>query len=192
MPNFKVHVVSGIITFPLIIPLYSIIQNGLQLVVISDRVLILSFIFFTLGSDAPDLDHKNAYMHRVAKVIIWMIATIYLFFVFKERIPLWFPQLAFLRNEIVLFYLSILMGWLVSVFLSAITPPHRGPFHSFLAPFVFGLLAGGLFYVLEMKAASPTQAISNAIYIGISSLLGYTLHLMMDYIQSYRNRNSTS
>ncbi|HPF16361.1 MAG TPA: metal-dependent hydrolase [Thermotogota bacterium] len=192
MPNFKVHVATGIIVFPVMIPLYNLFHNTFKLVAISDRILIFSFIFFVLGSDAPDLDHKNAYMHRVAKVIIWIIATIYLFFVLKERIPLWFPRLNILRNETVLFYISILLGWVFSAFLSAITPPHRGPFHSFLAPVVFGLITGGLFYILEIKTASPSEAMSNAVYIGTSSMLGYALHVTMDYIQSKSNRNSTS
>ena len=188
MPNFKVHVISGIFLFPLTIPLLFLIRQGFQLVEMSDRVLILSFIFFTLGSDAPDLDHKNAYMHRVAKVIIWMIATVYLYYLLKERMPLWFPRLEILQNDIIIFYISILTGLLVATFLSAITPPHRGPFHSFLGPIIFGLIVGVLFYLLEIKNTLPHEAISNAIYIGISSLLGYALHLIMDYIQSFRNK----
>lgn len=192
MPNFKVHVVSGIFVFPLTIPLLNLIRNGFQLAEISERILILSFIFFTLGSDAPDLDHKNAYMHRVAKVIIWMIAAVYLYYLLKERIPLWFPHLKWLQNEIIIFYLAIITGLLVSAFLSAITPPHRGPFHSFVAPIVFGLIVGILFYWLDIKNVRPQVAISNAIYIGISASLGYTLHLAMDYIQSYRNKKYIS
>lgn len=188
MPNFKVHVVSGIFVFPLTIPLLNLIRNGFQLVEITDRILILSFIFFTLGADAPDLDHKNAYMHRVAKVVVWMIATVYLYYMLRERMPLWFPHLRVLQNEIIIFYISIFTGLLVSTFLSAITPPHRGPFHSFIAPIVFGLIVGVLFYLLEIKNTRPQVAISNAIYIGMSSLLGYALHLIMDYIQSFRNK----
>jgi len=155
-------------------------------------VLVLSFLFFTLGSDAPDLDHKNAYLHRVAKVIIWVIAAIYLFFLLKEQMPVWFPQLPLLREDIIIFYISILIGLMVSEFLLALTPPHRGPFHSVLAPFVFGLITGVLFYILEVKDSKPSEAISNAIYIGLSSLLGYALHLLLDYIQSYRNRHKIS
>jgi uncharacterized MnhB-related membrane protein len=188
MPNFKVHVISGIFVFPLTIPLLNLLRNVFQLVEITDRILIFSFIFFALGSDAPDLDHKNAYMHRVAKVIIWMIATVYLYYLLKERIPFWFPRLKMLQNEIIIFYISILTGLLFSTFLSAITPPHRGPFHSFIAPIVFGLIVGVLFYLLEIKNTRPQVAISNAIYIGISSLIGYALHLIMDCIQSFRNK----
>src|SRR6056297_1708767 len=181
MPNFKAHVAAGIFLFPLTIPLFGLIQKWFQLVGCSDRVLVLSFIFFTLGSDAPDLDHKNAYLHRVAKVIIWIIATIYLFFLLKEQMPVWFPQLPFLRETIIIFYISILIGFVSSEFLSAITPPHRGPFHSIFAPIVFGLITGVLFYILEVKDFKPREAMSNAIYIGLSSVLGYTLHLLMDY-----------
>jgi len=192
MPNFKVHVVSGIFAFPLIIPVLNLIHNVFQLQGMSDRILILSFLFFTLGSDAPDLDHKNAYMHRVAKVIVWMIATVYLFYFLRERIPLWFPGLKWLQNEIIMFYLAIFAGLLISTFLSAITPPHRGPFHSFIAPIVFGLIVGILFYWLDIKNASPRLAISNALYIGLSAAFGYTLHLTMDYMKSYRNKKYIS
>jgi len=103
--------------------------------------------------------------------------------------PVWFPKLPFLRETIIIFYISILIGFVSSEFLSAITPPHRGPFHSIFAPIVFGLITGVLFYILEVKDFKPREAMSNAIYIGLSSVLGYTLHLLMDYIQSYRNRH---
>lgn len=192
MPNFKVHVVSGILIFPLTIPLLSLIQISFGLAQISDKILVLSFLFFTLGSDAPDLDHKGAYMHRVAKVIVWMLATVYLFFLFREKIPLWVPDLEFLRNEIFIFYIAIILGLLFSNFLSAVTPAHRGPFHSFIAPIVFGLIIGALFYFLEIKNGNSREAISNSIYIGISSLLGYTLHLIMDYTQTYIKKKATS
>ncbi len=188
MPNFKVHMISGIFAFPLTIPLFTLIRNSFHLAGISDRVLILSFIFFALGSDAPDLDHKNAYMHRVTKVIIWMIVTVYLYYLLRERMPLWFSRVDLLQNKIAIFYISILTGLAVSSFLSAITPPHRGPFHSVFAPIVFGMIVGVLFYLLEIKNTSPQEAISNTIYIGMSSVLGYALHLIMDYIQSYCNK----
>lgn len=192
MPNFKVHVVSGILVFPLTIPLLSLIQRSFDLVQISDNILVLSFLFFTLGSDAPDLDHKNAYMHRVAKVIVWMLSTVYIYFLFRDKIPSWPSNMKFLGNEIILFYIAIFLGLLVSNFLSAITPPHRGPFHSFFAPIIFGLIIGALFYFLAIKNGNSPEALSNAVYIGISSLLGYTLHLVMDYVQTYINRKSTS
>src|SRR6056297_3642247 len=188
MPNFKTHVIWGMLTFPVMVPIFTLIRNGFQLMDMSDRILILSFICYTLGSDAPDLDHKNAYMHRVAKMIIWMLATIYLFYLLRERMPLWFHEVRFLQNKIVIFYISVITGWLISAFLSAITPPHRGPFHSFLAPVFFGLIVGVLFYLLEIKNKRPPEAISNAIYIGMSSLLGYALHLALDKIQVYRNK----
>ncbi|HOO32307.1 MAG TPA: metal-dependent hydrolase [Thermotogota bacterium] len=192
MPNFRVHVLSGLLLFPLTLPVYGLLQNLLYLEPISERIIALSFVFFTLGSDAPDLDHKNAYMHRIAKVVVWVLTTIYFYFFLKERIPVWFPEVRFLENEMIQFYFSLFLGMLCSQLFSALMPRHRGPFHSFLAPFVFGIIIGGLFYFLEIKAAEAQLTMSNSIYVGTSAFLGYTVHLILDYSQSYFKSRSCS
>jgi membrane-bound metal-dependent hydrolase YbcI (DUF457 family) len=192
MPNFRAHVLSGLLLFPLTLPVYDLIQRLLYLEPASDRIIAFSFIFFTLGADAPDLDHKNAYMHRIAKVIIWILTTIYFYFFLKERFPVWFPEVRILENVMLLFYICLFLGMLTAQIFSALMPRHRGPFHSFVSPFIFGIIVGVLFYFLEVKSAEEKLAMANSIYVGTASFLGYTVHLIMDYTQTYfkRRRNS--
>jgi hypothetical protein len=192
MPNFRAHVLTGLLLFPVSLPVYDLLQRLLYLVAPSERIIAFSFIFFALGSDAPDLDHKNAYMHRIAKVIVWLGATVYFYFFLKERFPIWFPEVRILENEIILFYICIFLGMLSSQLFSALMPRHRGPLHSVFSPFVFGLIIGALFYFLEIRDADQRLAMANSIYIGTSAFLGYTVHLILDYTQTYIKRRRGS
>ena len=190
MPNFRTHALSGLFLYPLVIPVYTLIGFILNYPPASKRIIAFGYVLFVLGADAPDIDHKNAYMHRIARVIVWVSTTVYFYFLYTEKFPVWFPGSPILENEMILFTTCILSGMLASLLFSFLMPRHRGPLHSIFAPFVFGLIVGVLTYFLEVQDLTERLSMAHSIYLGVSAFLGYLLHLVLDYtVSAIKNRH---
>lgn len=171
MPNYDVHVLSGVITYPLAVALAGILTDyaGVPFKLTS-MAMILGYALYVLGADLPDMDHPNALLHRGTKPIV-SIATgsaVYLqalgWFSFGKE---WINQTAAWGVGVV----GAVAAWFGFTW---IMPKHRGIVHSLLFAIIYGLLA----YILG--AVGLRMGNGESFYLGFVAFLGYTLHLILD------------
>jgi inner membrane protein len=171
MPNYDVHVLSGIITYPAAVLIGFLLKIYLKVPLeLTSTAMILGYAFYVLGSDLPDLDHPDALIHRGAKPIVSVAVGSAAF--------LWASGWVNLSPE----WVSVVAAWGIGVFgavlgwyaFTWLMPHHRGIVHSLLFAAVYGLLA---FLLVEYGLRMST---GEAIYVGLSAFLGYTLHLLLD------------
>jgi membrane-bound metal-dependent hydrolase YbcI (DUF457 family) len=169
--NYEGHVLSGILSYPLVILLASFLKYysnlPLELTTIS---MIIGYGVYVLGSDLPDLDHPGALIHRGAKAIVAVMVGSAVFV--KGGTFLSFG------DEI----LDLTVRWLVAGLFafgswyafSAMMPRHRGVVHSLAFALLYGALVFAAFgYGLGFN-------FGEALFIGFAAFWGYFLHLIVD------------
>lgn len=169
--NYEGHVLSGILSYPLVILLASFLKYYANLPFeLTTLSMILGYGVYVLGSDLPDLDHPEALIHRGIKPIVAVMV----------------GSAVFVKGENLLSIGNKIMdpafGWLVAGLFafgswyafSALMPKHRGIVHSLAFAFVYGVLAFASFeYGLGFK-------FGEALFIGFAAFWGYSLHLIVD------------
>ncbi|MFN6991482.1 MAG: metal-dependent hydrolase [Fervidobacterium sp.] len=180
MPNLTAHLKFGMFSYPIYVFFYLFICNSFQLKFEPNIIdLAMSYLFYIVGSDLPDLDSNNAPLRSFVKAFS-LGFSIYIFtdFIFKniQNVPLFEKfKYSFLYNPF-LFSLSISIAMLIgagliNLFLSLPIFSHRGFAHSITFAVIYGLLI----YLF-------TSSISkNPVFLGTSAFFGVMSHMVADY-----------
>ncbi|WP_129408925.1 metal-dependent hydrolase [Marinitoga lauensis] len=145
MPNFKTHVITGILFYPTYFLLYSFIMDMAHINFNPDESLILlSFFFFVLGSDLPDVDHNFSLINKFFRILLVGLG-IYSIFKLKR----YYDFLSFLALRVYILktlyiIIGIILGGIIGFLFNYITK-HRGKWHSPLT----GILLGIITYYLK-------------------------------------------
>ncbi|ACS32683.1 metal-dependent hydrolase [Thermococcus gammatolerans] len=171
MPNYDVHVLSGIATYPVAVLIGELLKVYAKLPIeLTPTALILGYALYVLGSDLPDMDHPDALIHRGSKPIISVAVGSAVFLWAGDKVnlsPEWL-------NPVVAWVLGALGGIIAWYLFTALMPRHRGIVHSLLFAAVYGFLAFALAgYGLKLS-------LGEGVYVGLAAFLGYTLHLTLD------------
>lgn len=158
MPYMKEHLDSGIIAslgvVLLLVFAYSrgIIPMGYDLFSMS----LFASIMIILGSDLPDIDSRNAPIHRIFQILV-PGATILISFVLL-KLDIW---------------LSLIHGMVALIFYTKLMPSHRQFVHTMRA----GVLFGGIIAIL-LQSVFGSLVLS--VWSGVCLSFGYFVHLAKD------------
>ncbi|ASJ10616.1 hydrolase [Thermococcus sp. P6] len=173
MPNYDTHVLSGVVSYPLVVFIAFILRDHAGIpFVLSSMAMVVGYAFYVLGADLPDVDHPSALIHRGTKPIVAVAVGSAVFMKVPDYINL------NLGSEGLNVTAAWLLGALTAVVawygFTALMPRHRGIVHSLLAAAVYGLLAYAL---MEFGLGMGT---GESLFVGFSAFSGYTLHLLLD------------
>ncbi|WP_297068247.1 metal-dependent hydrolase [Thermococcus sp.] len=171
MPNYDVHVLSGIVTYPLTVLLAALIKTYIGVPLeLTTTATVLGYGFYILGADLPDMDHPNALIHRGTKPIVAVLAGGATYVNILPGINVGAQWV----NVTVAWTISALIGVGAWVGFTAVMPKHRGIIHS--------LLFAGIYGVVAFATGSYGLGMSHgeSLFLGLAAFLGYTLHLVLD------------
>ncbi|HCF38507.1 MAG TPA: hypothetical protein DER56_05480 [Thermosipho africanus] len=169
MPNFNTHVNFGIYFYPFVLLIYKIASQFLNFSMPEDKIIAIGFLIFVLSSDMPDIDHNHSLLHRFVKLLTISAA---IYFEFTGEIIISYFNLN-VEDVFLRFLFSFLFGILIGILYELIIPRHRGTLHTVWASLIYGGIIGyGTFYI--------TSNLNNALFLGIISVSGYVLHLILD------------
>ena len=169
MPNYDVHVLSGIVSYPAVVVLAGLLSPTLHFG-LTPTALILGYALYVLGSDLPDMDHPNALIHRGTKPIVSVSV--------GGAVYLWVIRYLHLGAE----WLNQSAAWTVGAVgafiawfgFTAVMPRHRGVVHSLFFAAIYGFLA------FLLAGYGLGMSFGEALYSGFAAFSGYTLHLTLD------------
>jgi uncharacterized membrane protein YoaK (UPF0700 family) len=170
IPNFRTHILSGIVAYPFFYILFATISSLIfsNIYYFSADEIAFSFSLFVLGSDLPDVDHQHALINKFFRILL-IIATIYYVFLYSYNL---YPKIPFSRDvsNFLLLIVAISLGALISVLFNKLTR-HRGIWHTvFMA-----LILSGALFLLNLKYTLLIQ-----IFYSLSLFFGYCVHLFLD------------
>ncbi len=171
MPNYDVHVLSGIVSYPITVAIAGILSSAGVPFKLTITGLILGYVFYVLGSDLPDMDHPNALIHRGTKPLVAVSIGSAVFIRVYQYINI--SQ----QN-----WVNLTVGWIIAVAaaltswyaFTAVMPKHRGIVHSLL----FALIYGGVIFALVNFGINISY--EESLFIGFAAFSGYILHLILD------------
>ncbi len=171
MPNYDVHVLSGIISYPAAVAVAGVLSAAGVPFRLTSIALILGYAFYVLGSDLPDMDHPNALIHRGTKPLV-AVAVGSAVFIRS------YPYISVSSRS----WVNLTISWLIAATaasaswyaFTAVMPKHRGIVHSLL----FALIYGGTVFALVHFGIGISYG--EALMVGFAALSGYTLHLILD------------
>lgn len=194
MPNFRVHVYTGIFSYPIFLMVYLFVLDWAKLPFeLNTGIMGAGYLLYLLGSDFPDIDSQTALIKRMAAVLITgtVAGVLYSFFLSKRVLDI-LTDLIQIRILAITtaFTISILIGVTISKLLDLLN--HRGFLHTVWAAFIFGGLIFGLIYP-GSDFFSPENTIekTEAIYLSVSGFSGYCLHIVLDNISTSLKRHSS-
>lgn len=158
MPYMKEHIDSGIIAslgvvlFLVFAYSHGIIPTGYDLFSMS----LFAVIMIILGSDLPDIDSKNAPIHKIFQILVPGAVVLISFVLLKLDIVL-----------------SLIHGIIALIFYTKLMPGHRQFVHTMRA----GVLFGG---VVAILLHSIFGSFVLAIWSGVCLSFGYFVHLAKD------------
>ncbi|AEX85194.1 hypothetical protein XO10_03830 [Marinitoga sp. 1135] len=174
MPNFRTHVITGIILYPLYFLLFSLIADFFSIDFISSLKVILSgFFIFVLGSDLPDVDHNFSLINKFFRILLVGIGIQIVF-----KISYYYDFLSFLHMRLyvlktIYIILGILAGGIMGILFNKITK-HRGKWHSPIT----GIFLGIILYALITKNYYSIDI--ESVYISTALVFGFFVHLFLD------------
>lgn len=170
MPNFRTHVLSGLALYPIVVAIAVALPKYFSS---STTVLSAGYLLFVLGADLPDVDHKDAIIHKGIKALIsasvGSASSIY-WVNFLSKHPLPNLQIAIILAWIAGSIEAILTWYVVEI----LTPKHRGSVHSVTAALVY---AGGVWLVGWFLLQLSFKELNT---LALSAFAGYLLHLILD------------
>jgi hypothetical protein len=158
MPYMKEHIDSGIIASLGVVLLLvfahsrGIIPTGYDVFALS----LFAVIMITLGSDLPDIDSRNAPIHKIFQILVPGAVVII--------------SLVFLKVNIVL---ALVHGIVALIFYTKLMPGHRQFVHTMRA----GVLFGG---VVAILLHSVFGSFVLSVWSGVCLSFGYFVHLAKD------------
>jgi len=170
MPNYDVHVLSGIVSYPIAVAIAGYLSTIGVPFKLTTMALLIGYALYVLGADLPDMDHPNALIHRGTKPIVSVLAggATYINVI----------DMLHFNQE----WLNVTAAWGISAVVALIAwyaftwlmPHHRGVVHSLLFALIYGVLA---FLLVEYGLAMSTE---EGLFVGFAAFSGYTLHLILD------------
>ncbi|GAB6188798.1 metal-dependent hydrolase [Marinitoga arctica] len=175
MPNFKTHIISGVLFYPIYFLLYSFIMDILNTEFYpSESIILISFFFFLLGADLPDIDHNFSFINKLFRILLVGLG---IFMVFKIR--RYFDFLSFLHLKLYIIktlyiIFGIIIGGIIGILFNNMTK-HRGKWHSLFTGILFGII------VYFLKVNNYYTFSFEALFLGLSLTIGFCVHLFLDY-----------
>lgn len=175
MPNFKTHIITGILFYPTYFLLYSFILDIINGEFYpNESIILISFFFFVLGADLPDVDHNFSLINKIFRILLvgLSISTIF-------KIKNYYDFLAFLSTKIYILntlyiIIGIILGGLIGYLFNNLTK-HRGKWHNPITGIILGItsyfLIANNYYSLDY----------NALFVSLSLVIGFFVHLLLDY-----------
>ncbi|MDI3517771.1 MAG: inner membrane protein [Thermotogota bacterium] len=179
MPNLKTHLTLGVFTYPVFLSSYTLIASKFQPAFDPTLgVITAGYLAYIVGSDLPDIDHKDAPVQHQLKALsippLALVFQIWLAKYFEQSLSASIGQRV---ARIAIFTVSLFISYLlVSTLLRFLK--HRGFTHSI----TFAAMYGGLLYMLFRLVRLPPE---NAMYIAISGFTGDLIHLIADNSRSF-------
>ncbi|NJE08076.1 metal-dependent hydrolase [Thermococcus sp. M39] len=169
--NYEEHVLGGIITYPLVILIASLLKVYLNVPFqLSAMAMMLGYAFYVLGSDLPDIDHPDAIIHKGTKPLVAVAIGSSAFLKLKDITLTSYD------------WANLTIAWAISSFVafaswyvfSAVIPRHRGIVHSIGFGIIYGIVSFlVVVYGLGLK-------LEEGAFIGFAAFMGYLLHLILD------------
>ena len=92
MPNYEAHVLSGIVSYPLLILVGSFMELSLHLPLkLTTASMALGYVLYVFGSDLPDIDHPDSLIHRGAKPVVALLVGISIYLQVRGSLNLGSP-----------------------------------------------------------------------------------------------------
>ncbi|HNT94653.1 MAG TPA: metal-dependent hydrolase [Thermotogota bacterium] len=191
MPGYRKHISSAIWTFPLVTLLYKGLLSFMGGTPLTWEQVSTGFILYILSSEAPDIDHKQAYANRLFFLFFWILLTLVIFrtlFVnFYYHLPPTFDPVI----EEVFLLVSLAGGGLISFASFKLLPVHRGPVHTVLFGFVYSVVLVAAYWYLFENASTENSALSRMLFIFLCSFIGFLNHLILDKFSSKLKKQSS-
>ncbi|SHE63273.1 LexA-binding, inner membrane-associated putative hydrolase [Marinitoga hydrogenitolerans DSM 16785] len=175
MPNFKTHVITGILFYPTYFLLYSFILDIANKAFYPDEsIILISFFLFVLGSDLPDVDHKFSLINKIFRILLVGIG-IYIVFKIRRYFDFFsfFPFRLYIIKTLYII-IGIILGSLIGILFNYITK-HRGKWHSPIT----GIIIGIIMYILKTNSYYIIDY--NALFLSLSLTIGFFVHLFLDF-----------
>jgi inner membrane protein len=171
MPNYEAHVLSGIVSYPLLILIAAFMEFRLHLPLeLTGASMALGYALYVFGSDLPDIDHPESLIHRGAKPVVAVLVGTATYLQVAGSLNLGSPWVN-IAAEWGIGIVGALAGWYAFTLLM---PRHRGVLHSLLAALIYG----GLSYLLAYYGIN--MGIEESAFVGFAAFSGYVLHLILD------------
>lgn len=173
MPNLLTHLKFGMISYPIYLLLYSFIYSIFKENFSPNVVdLAMSYIFYIIGSDLPDLDSNNAPLRGFTKALS-LGFSIYIFtpYIVEKIQSIQKIDVPCIFTLPLALIISMLIGaGLINLFLSMPIFSHRGFAHSVTFAGIYGLLV----YLFSSGR-------SDSMFLGVSAFSGVMSHMIADY-----------
>jgi hypothetical protein len=174
MPNFRTHIISGIIGFPIFFFVFNIISYLFtkNFYSFSASEITISYALFILGSDFPDVDHQKSLINRFFRILLILVSVYYFFeydYIFKHYIPFKGPF-----YYLLIIFVGISVGTLFGIIFNN-TTKHRGAWHSILT----AVLLSVILFLLNTK-----YYILIKFFYSFSLFIGHITHLSLDTINT--------
>lgn len=171
MPNFKHHIFSGIMLFPVYYLIFSIIYNIIfgNYPRFENNELIFAFLFFIFGADLPDVDHDLSIINKIFRILTVIFTVFYIYeyeYLFRDIIAV---NDILLYNFIIL-YIGIILGYSLGIIFNSLTR-HRGAWHKFHT----GIIIGIIIYFVNIKYYMIVR-----IFYSLALVTGFYVHITMD------------
>ncbi|SDC02659.1 LexA-binding, inner membrane-associated putative hydrolase [Geotoga petraea] len=171
MPNFKHHITSGILLFPVYYLVFSIVFTLLfdHYPLFNNNELIFSFLLFVIGTDLPDVDHDLSIINKIFRILI-VIFSVYYLFEYEYLLRHITNIDDFLIYNIIIIYLGIILGYAFGIVFNSLTR-HRGAWHKIHT----GIIIGIILFLLNTKFKIEIR-----IFYSLSLISGFYVHLLLD------------
>lgn len=173
MPNLIVHLKFGMFSYPIFLLLYSFVCNFFKIDFKPDILcLSMSYLFYIIGSDLPDLDSNNAPLRSFTKALS-LGFSIYIFtpYIMEKLQGIQQIKIPYILVLPISLSISMLIGaGVINLFLSMPIFAHRGFAHSVTFAAIYGLTI----YLFSSGR-------SDSIFLGISAFAGVMSHMVADY-----------
>lgn len=150
MPGYQDHLLVGSLLSAILISLLS------SLLTYTPELIIVTTAVVLLGSVMPDVDHREAKIHRFLRAFLVVIAG-------SVAALLAFPAVLWMM------FAGLCTGCGTWLFFEAIKPHHRDITHTFRAALVFGGFIG-----------ITSHLAFGSIMPGVVGFFAYTSHLLLD------------
>ncbi len=186
MPNFKTHIGSGVGLYPLLVLIHELVQVNVkneqirQWLIVDPVIIAIGYAVFVFSADAPDIDHPDSIIQRIARLLLGIVVTTMVFFRLYEY---WNRNQAFDRWVPLIslaFFIAILVGVFATLIFTHFMPRHRGVIHTVWAGVLYALIIAGGYWLFQQGTLQRQLLINHTIYLGVSSFLGYLLHISLD------------
>jgi len=175
MPNFRTHVIAGILLYPIYFLSYSFTMDILNIEFYpSESIILISFFFFVLGADLPDVDHNFSIINKIFRILLVGLGIFMMFKIRRYYDFLSFLQLKSYILDTLYIALGVFSGGIIGTLFNTMTK-HRGKWHSIFT----GIILGVITYFLQTNNYNSFDI--KALFLGMALTIGFFVHLFLDH-----------